>query len=151
MTTIACDGKMIASDGLVTGNGMIHETNCRKAFRLKDGSVVGMAGSVYFHDQMLEFLNDERDTIDFDETGFEALQLMPDGTCYCYDNKGRRYVQSVPCASGSGAAYALTAMYLGRNVAEAVGIASKLDTGSGGTIFIEAPEIATSGSLNEEQ
>lgn len=137
MTTIACDGRMMAGDGQVTCDNTVHDLNCVKVFRLNDGSIVGMAGAPYFHEQAVEFLNGKRDSIDFGEH-FEALILVPDGFCFCMDEKGRKSAQSVPCASGSGADFALAAMRMGRNAKDAVALAAEFDICTGGTITCHA-------------
>ncbi len=139
MTTIACDGKSIASDGLVTGDGIIHEMDAVKVFTLRNGGVVGMTGSMFFHNDALDYLNGERDEIDFGDE-FEAIVLYRGGVCYCFDGKGRKYKQSTPCASGSGASFALAAMLAGRDARGAVEIACKLDSYSGGQIRDVSPQ-----------
>ncbi len=133
MTTIACDGKMIAGDGFVTGNGIIHDTEFNKLATLNDGSVVGFSGSPYQKADMIAFLNGGIDKIDFGES-FEAIILHPDGLCECMDGSGKRYATSVPCATGSGSAIALGAMDAGEEAFGAVAIAAKRDTNTGGEI-----------------
>jgi len=138
MTTIACDGKMIAADGLVTGNGIIHARNCQKVFLLRDGRVVGFTGSAFDIGDALDFLNGDKEELSASE-GFEAIILHHDGTVVCTDEKGRRYPQSVPCVSGSGGSIALGAMAAGKDAFEAVKIAAEIDTHSGGKCMAIRP------------
>jgi len=142
MTTIACDGKTIAGDGLVTGNDMIHDLHCVKVHRLQNGSVAGFAGSAFDVEQAVKFLNDEVKEIDLDES-FEAIILHHGGDVECMNNKGRKYRQSTPCASGSGSPFALAAMDLGFSSEEAVKVAIERDIYSGGTIFVKTPSKAS--------
>lgn len=139
MTTIACDGKEIAADGLVTGNGLVHMTDVPKVRRLVSGAVVGMSGSAFHMPQAVEFLEGKRDSIEFG-VQFEAIILHRGGRCECMDGNGRRYEQTVPCVTGSGSPIALGAMAAGATAAEAVAIACRLDTCTGGMVTAMAPE-----------
>lgn len=139
MTTIACDGKSIAGDGLVTGNGVRHSMITPKVFRLKGGAVAGFSGSAFLHEHALAFLNGERDAIDFGD-GFEAIILHTDGRVECMDGHGRRYEQPSPCATGSGTPFALGAMAMGADAAQAVRVAISLDTHSGGGLIVLTPQ-----------
>lgn len=139
MTTIACDGKMIAGDCLVTGNGLVHSVSSPKVFRLNNGSVVGLSGSVFFYSDALAFLNGDREAIDFGDE-FEAVILHKDGRVECMDGKGRRYDQPVPCATGSGSGVALGAMMAGADAVGAVMIASRIDVHTGGSLTSMEPE-----------
>lgn len=141
MTTIATDGREIAADGMVTGDGLKHMLDCPKVHRLKNGSVAALAGVTFAINEALEFLNGERDCIDLGDE-FEALILYADGRCECMDGKGRRYWQSVPCASGSGGGIALGAMAAGASPGEAVEIAARYDTSTGGRVVVLRPEPA---------
>ncbi len=139
MTTIACDGKSIAGDCKVTGNGMIHSVTTPKVFKLANGSVVGISGTVYFYSEAVRFLNGELDAIDFGNE-FEAIILHADGRAECMDGKGRRYEQPSPCATGSGTAAALAAMAMGADAAQAVRISMAIDMGTGGALTVLTPE-----------
>lgn len=138
MTTIACDGSMIAADGLVTGDGLIHDRTCQKVFRLRDGRVVGFTGSAFAMGDALDYLNGDRDSFKASE-GFEAMILSADGTVQCMDGEARLYRQSTPCVVGSGAPIALGAMAAGKDAFEAVEIAAMLDTNSGGICTFMRP------------
>ena len=139
MTTIATDGKVMAGDGLITGNGTVHGFNAKKVHRLDDGRIVGICGSVYNYQAFLRWVEDEsQDRPSLDDESFEALVLHKDGTVKAYDGKCNWAWQEVPAVTGSGSAIALGAMLAGAKPHEAVGIASQRDTGTGGTIQIEA-------------
>ena len=138
MTTIATDGKAMAADGLVTGNGLRHMDDCRKIFTLEDGRIVGMAGSCFLHQDAIDFLNGKRDEIDLGDD-FEAIILHPNGKCECMDGEGRCYKQSVPAVTGSGGAVALGAMAHGASPKQAVKIAAQFDTATGGVVTSKRP------------
>ena len=143
MTTIACDGKTISGDGLITGNGAIHDDQCQKVFHLRDGSVVGMSGEPFLHQSALNFLNGDAGELDLG-TNFEALILKPDGKLFCMDGMGRTYPQSIPSATGSGFQFALAVMKMGRTAKEAVELAEQLDPSTGGAITTLSPQQAPS-------
>jgi len=130
MTTIACDGKSIAGDGMINSNGTIHDQNCVKVFRLKSGGIVGFSGQPYFHSVALAYINGDADSLEVGDE-FEAVILYPDGRCECMDSKGRRYPQSIPTATGSGAPFALAAMDAGLSAEDAVYVASRRDCYTG--------------------
>src|SRR5579872_5445669 len=44
MTVIAWDGKVLASDSRSSTEHLMHLTNCRKIFKLKNGALLGTAG-----------------------------------------------------------------------------------------------------------
>lgn len=123
----------MAADGLITGNGLRHMTNCLKVYRLKNGGIAGLSGVAFCFAEALEFINGDREEIDLGED-FEAIILHPDSRCECMDGKGRRYLQSTPCVTGSGGAVALGAMAAGASPAEAVEIAARYDQSTGGEI-----------------
>ena len=142
MTTIATDGKTMAGDGLVTSGCAIFGTNCVKVRKLADGRIVGMAGSAYDFDPFCEWLENGGDHPGDMIDDFEALVLNSDGTCLSYNNKGRCIPEELPTATGSGRDFALAAMDLGFSPEEAVKLACKRDTNSGGTIVvIERPTV----------
>lgn len=138
MTTIACDGKMIAGDGRLSGNGLIHSDKSRKVYRLNCGAVVGFSGNIYTHGDALDFLNGESEEISLGEQ-FEAIILYADGRCECMDGDGRRYEQSTPCVTGSGGGLALAAMAAGKSPIEAVKIAAQFDMMTGGDVMHLVP------------
>jgi hypothetical protein len=135
MTTIACDGKSIAADGMISGNGVIHDLNNVKVFRLNSGGIVGVSGSAYYCAAALAYLNGEADSLDVGDE-FEAIILHPNGECECMDGKGRSYPQTVPTATGSGTPFALAVMDMGFDAKEAIEAAAKRDCYTGGLIKV---------------
>lgn len=144
MTTIACDRKHIAGDGLVTGDGMIHCDDFPKVVRLDDGRVAGFTGTIWVQNEAVDFLNGKCTSIDLGDN-FEALILGADGVCRSMEGKGRIAIVPTPAVAGSGGAYALAAMKLGKGPLEAVCLASDLDTGTGGQIVSMTPDGASIG------
>lgn len=135
MTTIACDGKSIAADGMINSNGTIHDLRCVKVFRLNSGGIAGFTGQPYFYAAALAYLNGDADSLDVGDD-FEAIILHRNGECECMDGKGRCYPQSVPTATGSGAPFALAVMDMGYDAKEALEAAAKRDCYTGGTIIV---------------
>jgi ATP-dependent protease HslVU (ClpYQ) peptidase subunit len=137
VTTIATDGKSMAGDGLVTGNGLKHSMACRKVFRLADGRIAGFCGSSYNVPPFLAWLEHGGDKPDISDD-FEALVIHHDGRCLSYNSKAVGIEQEVPAVAGSGGAVALGAMLAGASPGQAVAIAAQRDMCTGGTVFIEA-------------
>jgi len=135
MTTIATDGETMAGDGLVTSGGTIFGRNCVKVFKLKDGRLVGIAGSCHDVEPFLEWLENAGDKPSLNEN-FEALVLLPSGVCLAYDERCRAIEEETPTATGSGREIALGAMAVGATAEEAVKAACERDTRSGGTITV---------------
>lgn len=135
MTTIATDGKSMAADGRVTSCDMIFSEELVKIHRLADGRLVGIAGSGYFHEPFLKWLEEGGEKPKLSDN-FEGLVLHPDGTACTYDENCYRLPESLPTASGSGRPFALAAMDLGFSPEEAVKAAIRRDTQSGGKITV---------------
>lgn len=140
MTTIATDGITLSGDSQVTGCGTIHSKSFQKVHHLNDGSVFAYTGQPYDLQHWLEFLNGAVDKLNASEDS-EALVLRSDGTVLCFNHIGRCYEQSVPAATGSGAAHALGAMLAGADSAHAVSIAALLDPYSGGSVTTLSPRM----------
>jgi ATP-dependent protease HslVU (ClpYQ) peptidase subunit len=139
VTTVACDGKRMASDGYISAGDVLVETNYRKVHKLEDGRILGFAGNGYNWEPVIDYFkstakNKKWPTISGNSS---ILLLEPNGRCLLYDNEGRSFERTVPVAIGSGWQFALGAMDNGASVEEAVLIASKRDLATGGTIFIE--------------
>lgn len=135
MTTVACDGRTMASDGLVTEGDHICRTDYRKVFELADGRVAGFAGNCYNWDSFAGWLDNGGDLPKVDDS-FSCLVLSPNGELHSYDEHGRRFLEVPPAAIGSGARFALSAMDFGKNADEAVGYACSRDIYSGGSITV---------------
>jgi ATP-dependent protease HslVU (ClpYQ) peptidase subunit len=136
MTTIACDGKSMASDGRSTDEGgLICSESVVKVRRLKDGRIFGLSGTPFDLDNIERWFNEGGE---FPEVGeqFDVLLLDKDGCVYCYDRKGDCTEEMLPAAIGSGCELAIGAMEAGATPAEAVRIACKRHNGSGGKITV---------------
>lgn len=137
MTTIACDGHWMAADGLVTTNAeIIAEFDVAKVMRLKDGSILGVAGAYHAIDPLRQFLNGDAKDLDIDGA-WDAIRLMPDGSgqYYCDKHPRRGAPCSWPSTLGSGGQLALGALLAGKTPKQAVEIAAQRDTGTGGQII----------------
>lgn len=133
MTTIAaCFSKrQIAADSMCSGEA---EHYLVEKLRAGKTSIFGAAGD---WDQILKFYQAIEKSGELDsECDIDVLELRDDGI-YVYSSciipskiKNDFY------AVGSGAAYAIAAMYLGKSPAEAVAIAALYDPGTGGPIDV---------------
>lgn len=134
MTTIATDGRSMAGDGLVTSNGTVFGSACQKVHRLPDGRLVGMTGPVYNQQIFLDWLASGGDAPKLLE-GFESIVLGPDGAL-SYDEHCHCYPEELPTAAGSGRQIAIGAMEAGATPAQAVEIACRRNTETGGQITV---------------
>lgn len=141
MTVIAWDGETLAADKRHTNNGMIFSGT--KIFHVGN-LLVGCSGRTCVGSEMIEWIRKGRKPSKFPE-----IQKTEDfaTTIVIEDRKATRYERTpYPCviedpfhAIGSGAEYALTAMYLGKSAKEAVEIASKFDDGCGNGVDVLYP------------
>lgn len=94
-----------------------------------------MAGNAYNWDVYWAWLDngEEGEPPKVHET-FGCLVMYPDGSLWTYDELGRRFLENVPFALGSGAPLALMAMDCGKSVGDAVAMACARDIRSGGEI-----------------
>lgn len=132
MTTVAWDGETIAADRLC---GSHYEVG--KLFRLKDGSVIGGAGT---YDQIVEvvaWLNagakPEAKPKLPEEDGSDLLLVTPKGVAFWLTWPFLRRVQiNEPFAAvGSGGEFALGAMAMGAKARRAVQVAMRFDPHTG--------------------
>lgn len=135
MTTVACDGRMMAGDGMVTDDNIVCSLDTEKVVRLRDGRIAGFCGDAFSYRLFAEWLDngcegDPPKSID----GLGCIVLSPDGTLTSYDEHGRTFVEHDKWAIGSGQRFALAAMDLGKSAGEAVVYACTRDVFSGGII-----------------
>lgn len=104
-----------------------------KLRRLPDGRIFGTAGPV---GDGIKFERWMAHGGEFPKVSdnFAALILNPDGTTDWIDEDGELVRIMTPCALGSGEYYAIGAMEAGATPFQAVAIAAKRDTGTGGKI-----------------
>lgn len=136
MTTIACDGKSMAADGMINMGGMITDYAQPKVVRLEDGRLVGWCGTVSdgpVFAAWLESPESERPKLD---EGFAALVLSPDGSLRCYEDTCNYLSLPTPSAIGTGGPYAVAAMDIGETAEQAVARAAYRDLCTGGTIIV---------------
>ena len=139
MTTLAFDGKTLASDSQVSCGGMITSTSEQKIYILKDGRCFAGCGTVKFVTIVLKWLNDGQPdpapTWDEKDGDFEGLIVNADGTNPCEIYSGGVFSPvEVPWVGGSGCRFALAAMRLGYTARQAVECAKGLDAYTGGPV-----------------
>lgn len=134
MTTIACDGKSMSCDGLITSGSSIIDTNSVKVFRCNNGSILGLSGDTHNWYSLLSYFNEEIKEWPVIRGDFSVLLLESNGAVFSYDETGRSWMRPTPTAIGSGRSYALGALDMGATTEEAVKIACNRDAYSGGTI-----------------
>lgn len=148
MTVVAFRSGVMASDGRMTDETSIFSNKVTKVYRLKDGSLLGLAGDAAYQD-ILELFNKKGLTIrklanlQIDFSGIWAKQ---DGTVWTVevsapkDKDQDRWtallfeVKESFLAIGSGAPYALGAMERGASAEQAVKVAIKYDSACGGDV-----------------
>ena len=150
MTTIAYDSKLgiVAADSQEVSG--CDKYNCQKLFRSR-GHVIATAGGSYAGMIFVRWFeswnedgepdwDDHPDLINLDwEEDFECLVIGPDKTCYMVnrlfvpnDATGDRFV-----TLGSGGSAARGALFAGATPVEAVEIAKRIDTYTGGEVKYE--------------
>lgn len=131
MTTIAWDGQFLAGDRRGNSAGMAYEVT--KVRRTQDGRLLGFCGDIGVGMLMLDWLEkggtrpEQQDS----DRWVTVLEIDPDGTCWCHGRDSRWRIEQGFFAIGSGRDFALAALALGKNAAEAVELAARFDTGTG--------------------
>lgn len=160
MTTVAWDGRYLASDGRVCGaDGRVLGDRVPKVKISPTGrgrwTATAGAGSEgdlgWHHDWLIKggrepWPDDMREKNE--KGGFEGLELEMWGggkhKCSWRDDNGRLCTTEAPTTLGSGGAIALGALACGRTAMEAVAVAARWDSGTGGVItYVDAlhPEL----------
>ncbi len=140
MTTICWDGETLATDSLLNSDSGVSQVETKKLFKVNryfdfinvkfedKGFYLAGAGN---YTEILTIL----DTLNFssiEESEFFILDINLT-KCYYIDSYGIMEIKE-SMAIGSGSQYAMGAMLAGSNAAEAVKIASQLDTETGGNV-----------------
>lgn len=140
MSVIAWDGHTLAADKRASMGSTIYTTT--KIFRVK-GCLVGHTGQLVFGQQMLAWFEAGENIPDFppsqrDKDDWAALLVVrPSGKLQIYERVPYPSTyENKLFAIGSGADYALAAMHCGKTAAEAVGLASRLDSNCGNGLDI---------------
>lgn len=137
MTTIAYRDGWIVGEGRETVGERVDRDNCKKLYRLPNGSIFGGAGATHkciaLRQELIKRIRSKPFVLpSLDFKGITALFV--DGLkCFFYE-KGMWDEIKIPYAIGSGAGFALAAMDAGASAEEAVRIACKRDIYSGGRI-----------------
>lgn len=136
MTTIAYKDGILASDSLVTGNGM----RCGMTVKISKGKngMGGCAGSASDAEKLTNWIKNGGSMKKPPELSREidGLYIRKNGKTYYYADGGFSKFKGKFAAVGSGERYAMAAMQSGKSAKGAVKIACKLDCYSGGKINI---------------
>jgi len=131
MTTIAATKSVMAADSSASDdNGRV---SVRKLFRVP-GGVLGFAGVASVGPRLAQWLINERRGDPPDMSDTHALLITGDAIWF-FDEVPHPYEILDPfCTLGSGGQAATAAMHCGKSPKEAVKIAAKIDTFTGGRI-----------------
>lgn len=132
MTTVCFDGETLASDSRMHGDKEYYQDNCKKIFKV-GASYIGIAGDV---SEGLLFLRWRKDmTKEKPELtdAFDALEIK-DGIAYQWDKYLILLELGKTAAIGSGCQFAIAAMECGKTAKEAIEVAKKFDSGTGGKV-----------------
>lgn len=145
MTTIVWRKPYMACDGRVTEEDQIFTDTCQKVYTLKDGSLLGVAGTAS-DQELVSLLNkpklpNHKQLVSLN-LDFICILAKPDGQVFYIasekeDNKDRIAeildISKEPFfAIGSGAPYALGALEMKATAKQATSVAIKKDSKSGG-------------------
>ena len=138
MTTVAYFRGVMAADTRCTAGDEIIPGTVRKVFRLKNGTLVGLAGNVADVQNVVRELRKNPDKLEIKQpkNGDEitALVVYTDGQVRELEGAGWVCVKAPFHAIGSGALEAKVAMRCGKSAAQAVKIASEFDTKTGSKV-----------------
>lgn len=142
MTTVAWDGRSIAADRRMVGEGIASTTG--KLFKLKNGCILSGAG---YLDQVLEVAAWINGGCKEDKKPKFPEDLNEGSSLLLVDPKGRAYYLTWPylrrlqinekfAAIGSGSHFAMGAMAAGADARQAVAIAARFDPNTGGGVNV---------------
>lgn len=134
MTTIVWDGKTLAGDTL-RGWGNQLELIPSKVEKLEDGSLFGGGGHSTAIQKLRNYILRDFTPTFTEEEEVTAIRITPDGKVWFW-NKALEPVEYFGpyFAIGTGADYALGALYCGADAEEAVHAAMEFDKSSGGKV-----------------
>lgn len=129
MTTIAYRSGTLCADSQVTSGDRIYRTT--KIVRLPDGGLFGGAGGLADILKVRKWVesNLRKEPPELsDKANFECLWVKPDGSMWLIDDdlEPMQFTGDY-IALGTGSPYALAAMYLGKEPAEAIEISAHFD------------------------
>jgi 20S proteasome alpha/beta subunit len=136
MTTIAYKDGILAGDTRLTDDsGYIWSDNCRKVFKLPDGSLFAAAGDSEGGELLLKSLRGEKDVPELEsDMDITAVRITPSGELFLTEGATWTRWHEPYVAIGSGKRAALAALQLGSNAVVAVRIGMKGDCYSGGRV-----------------
>jgi len=133
MTTIALRNGVMAGDTQVTEGDTLVASGCRKVRRLRDGRLYGFSGDIEQGEIMLRALRKGEAPPKL--RGIKAILVYQDGVVSLWEGAIWIKQQHAPFfAIGNGTDFALGAMAAGADAKQAVKIAMKFDTATGGRV-----------------
>lgn len=134
MTTIAFKDGVLAADSLIFSNH-VRSGFVKKIVRLNSGALIAGAGEWAMLMPYAEWFNADQPGSQPANANFTLLHVNQYGLCRVYESGGwLDHDPAEPWANGSGGTIALVAMHCGKSAVEAVRLAIKLDSGSGGMV-----------------
>lgn len=134
MTTIATDGKTIAADSQGTSNGTVTSMNQTKLFR-HDGCVYGTSGPSADGLLYRKWVKDGRPDNDKPDLSDRFLSMVINRAGVFEEGSSLQQLKvDAPFAIGSGRDIAFGALHAGMTPKQAVQIACRLDTCTGGKV-----------------
>lgn len=140
MTIICWDGKTLAADKRMTAGTQV--ASVTKIRRLSKGRLAGMAGVVPDGFALMDWLNGRMDPTKFTLSGDNCeteIMVIDKGSILIYGTGIGLVPLSIEepfFAIGSGAPYALGALYCGKSARQAVEIACKFDAACGNGVDV---------------
>lgn len=132
MTTIAWDGKVLATDSRMCAGNIVRSERTQKLWRI-EGMLVAFSGDYQDTTQAVQWFKcgmPENSRPKLNDT-FRALVVMPGRRIWTYEDKLVGFeVKAKIAATGSGVELALGAMAAGANAVQAVKIAARFDPGT---------------------
>lgn len=111
------------------------EFGMKKIFRVKN-MIVGYSGEMALGTQFIKWLSGKGDKPKFtDDDSFSAI-VIKKGKCYQYDKTLIPLYSEPYAAIGSGAKFAIAAMDCGKCAKDAIKIAKRRDSATGGNIKV---------------
>jgi 20S proteasome alpha/beta subunit len=142
MTTLAYKDGVVAADTMSVIDKMKWSMNCKKVFKLKNGNVVGFAGTVAYFKPAVDLLN--RAIVEAKNKQSVNLPDLPKGLYAMLASKNRLYIwygksgwgedRLKAFAHGPGSEYAQGALDAGASAPEAIRSAIKRDLYTGGRV-----------------
>lgn len=132
MTTIAYRNGVLAGDTMESFDRTIMPYAVRKVFRLPDGTLLGATGTAEACEVVRRALAKGSPLPKLEDV--EAVRVFKANHIEVFEGHLWRRVHAPFYALGSGCDVALAAMYAGATAREAVAIAVKMDTATGGRV-----------------